>query len=62
MLEMDLLHKFKIGDVVFETIRPQQFMLVTGRKGVIYSCAPIESRKCHDLTFIERELKGKIIK
>jgi hypothetical protein len=50
------LHKFEIGDLVYEITRPHQVMIITKRNGLVYICKPSNERE-NALAFIERDLR-----
>jgi hypothetical protein len=56
-IEQILCHKFKVGDVVYDGVRPQQLMTIIRRHGLIYYCRLVGNHKKPELAFSERELK-----
>lgn len=50
--------KFRIGEIVFETVRPQQKLVIIKAQGKLYHCKPHDNMNRPAIVYSERDLKG----
>lgn len=51
------IERYEEGDIVYDIFRPQQLMIITKCKGVIYYCRLLENKNDHPLAFMHRDLR-----
>ncbi len=53
--------KFKLGDIVYERVRPTQKLIIRNHSGMLYYCVAEEHPNRKELVFTERELVSQTV-